>query len=536
MAQFTSLLAGTVGLLLLIGCLTVGMLLLIRTEARRDELAMCLALGASRARLARGIAIEGALLSFAGAAAALPVAWWLFGGLGTFELPGGVDIGLLSLSIDAGVLLATAGAAVVSTLFIAGVAATFGFSANVADVLRSRAGASPRVTRRRTHRALVAAQVAVAVVLVAGTGLFARSLIAALQLNPGFDTGRIVTATISLTPYGYSPARATAFFDELRETLEAIPALASVSLIQPQGGMTPSGKIIVDGVPRGFPSLVAYTAIDAEYFTTMGLRILNGRDFAPTDTATPAPVIIVSESFGRLLADGGNPVGHRITESSRRPDGSPTIAEIVGVVPDVITNLNVSEPLVKYYPAAQSRSLPHRTLVLRAAGDADAAMRETMAAIKAIDPAVTPGTMMTMEQRLLRQMGAQQLGIVVLGALGTIAVLLTVLGTYVLAASMAAVRRREIGIRAALGASRAQLGRLMLTETLRLVTAGLALGLVLVWLGAGTIRTFLYRVEPLDAMTLGLVAVVMLALTLAVSLRPAIAAARVDLAGVLREE
>ena len=535
MDQFSRLLATTVGLLLLIGCLTVGMLLLIRTEARRDEFAMCLALGASRARLARGIAIEGALLSLAGAAAAIPLAWWLFGGLSRFQLPGGVDIGLLELSLDRRVLLAAAGAAVASMLAIAAVASTFGFTANIADVLRSRAGASPRLTRRRTHRALVAGQVAVAVVLVAGAGLFARSLIAALRLNPAFDTDRIVTASVGLAPHGYTPERAVAFFDELRDRLAANPALASVSLIQSQGGMGSGGRIIVDGEPRRFPSMVAYDAIDPRYFPTMGLRVINGRDFTDADAAVSPPPIIVSESFGRQLANGGNPVGHRITESHNKIGQPPDVVEIVGVVPDVITNVNVAEPLVIYYPRPEPTSRS-RTIVLRAAGDADAAMRETMAAIKAIDPAVTPGPMMTMEERLLRQLGPQQFAIVVLGVLGAIAVLLTVLGTYVLAASMAAVRRREIGIRAALGANRARLGRLLIAETLRLVGAGLAVGLLLVWLGASSIRAFLYRVEPLDATTLAIVSAAILTLALAVSVRPAISAARVDLVGVLREE
>jgi ABC-type antimicrobial peptide transport system permease subunit len=163
-------------------------------------------------------------------------------------------------------------------------------------------------------------------------------------------------------------------------------------------------------------------------------------------------------------------------------------------------------------------------------------MREVNAAVKAIDPAVTPGPMMTMEDRLLRQLGPQQFGGVVLGALGAIALLLTVLGTYVLAASMAAVRRREIGIRAALGASRVQIGRLLIAETATLVGAGLAAGLLLVWIGAGSIRAFLYRVEPLDVVTLIGVSTTILLLTLAVTLRPAIAAARVDLVGILRED
>jgi putative ABC transport system permease protein len=535
MTRFSQLLATTVGLLLLIGCLTVGMLLLIRTEARRDEFAMCLALGASRGRLARGIAVEGALLSVAGAIAATPVAWLLFDGLTTFQLPGGVDIGLLELSLDVRVILATAAAAVASTLLIAVVAATFGLTANVADVIRSRAGASQRVAGRRTHRTLVVGQVAVTVVLVAGAGLFARSLIQALRLNPEVDADRVVSASVVLAPHGYTAPRAGAFFDDLRARLTGNAAIASVSLIQPQGGMTPNGRLTIDGLRRQFPSLVSYTGIDPQYFRTMGMRIVGGRDFTDADAATAPPPIIVSESFGRQLANGGSPVGHQITEAHSRIGQPPDVVRIVGVVADVITNVNVAEPLAIYYPRPEQTSRT-RTVIARAANDPDLAMREIIAAIKSIDPAVRPGAMMTLEDRLLRQLGPQQFGIVVLGVLGAIALLLTVLGTYVLAASMAAVRRREIGIRAALGASRIQLGRLLIEETATLVGAGLAAGLLLVWTGAGSIRTFLYRVEPLDVVTLIGVSTTILLLTLAVTLRPAIAAARVDLVGILRED
>lgn len=536
MAQFTRLLGTTVGLLLFIGCLTVGMLLLIRTEARSDEFAMCLALGATRARLARGVAVEGALLSFAGAALALPVTQWLFEGVRAFQLPGGVDIDFLDLSIDAGALSAAAGAAVAASIVIALVAGVFGFSANVADVLRSRAGATPRLTRRRTRVMLVTAQVAVSLVLLAGAGLFARSLIEALSLNPGFETSRIVTGAVSLGPYGYTPARATAFFDDLRGRLHGNPAMRALSLTAYQGGMTPYGKLTIDGIARQFPSTVWFTAVDEHYFSTMGMHIIQGRDFSRDDTEHAPPVTIVSESFGRMLAHGGNPIGRRITEPSSRKGQPNRVLEVVGVVPDVITNVNRLEPLEMYLPIAQNPAQTSQTIVLRASKDTRTAIREVMRAIKRLDVAVTPQPMLTIDERLGRQMSSQRFGVRVLGALGTIAVLLTVLGTYVLAASMAIQRQREMGIRAALGATVGRLALLVIGETARLVGLGLAVGLLLAWTGSSLIRAFLFRVQPLDPVTLGVVAAVILTLALAVSLRPARHAAHVDLGRILREE
>lgn len=536
MAQFTRLLGTTVGLLLFIGCLTVGMLLLIRTEARSDEFAMCLALGATRARLARSIAVEGALLSFAGAALALPVTHWLFEGVRAFQLPGGVDIDFLDLSIDARALSAAAGGAVAASMVIALVAAVFGFSANVADVLRSRAGATPRLARLRTRVMLVTVQVAVSLVLLAGAGLFARSLIEALSLNPGFETNRLVTGTVSLGPYGYTPARAAAFFDDLRGRLHGNPAVRALSLTAYQGGMTSYGKLTIDGIARQFPSTVWFTAVDEHYFSTMGMRVIQGRDFSRDDTEHAPPVTIVSESFGRMLADGGNPIGRLITEPNSRKGQPNRVLEVVGVVPDVITNVNRLEPLEMYFPIAQNPVGTSRNIVLRASKDTRTAIREVMSAIKRLDVAVTPQPMLTIDERLGRQMSPQRFGVRVLGALGTIAVLLTVFGTYVLAASMAMQRQREMGIRAALGASGRRLALLVLGETARLVGLGLAAGLVLAWTGSSMIRAFLFRVQPLDPVTLGGVAAVILTLALAVSLRPARHAAHVDLGRVLREE
>ncbi|HEY0873050.1 MAG TPA: ABC transporter permease [Vicinamibacterales bacterium] len=536
MAQFSKLLAATVGLLLLIGCGAVGMLLLVRTEARRDEFAMCLALGATRLRLAFGIVIEGALLALAGATAALPVAHWFFAGARSFDLPGGVPIALLDLAVDSRTVGITLAAALLATLSVSSIAGAFGLSANLSEALRSRSGATPRTGRRRTRAFLVSMQVAVALVLLAGAGLFARSLVAALTVNPGFDAARLLTTGVDLRRHKYSPERAEGFFAELDARLRGNPALAAYSFSIGMGGMTPAGRLTVDGLPRGFPSTVSYSAIDDRYFDTMGLAVLRGRSFNREDRSSSPRVAIVSESFGRMLADGGDPLGMRITMPFSRPPAPPDIMEVVGVVPDVITNVTVLEPLTMYFPLAQHPTGPGRALTLRASADPDAVRREMMAALRQIDPAVTPAPILTIEDRLGRQMSAQQFGASVLGALGLIAVLLTVLGTYVLAESMAVLRMREMGIRAALGATRRQLAAIVLAESGRLVGLGLAAGLFVAWLSRGLIESFLFRVEPLDPATLATVAGAILALALLVSVRPALRAAGVDLGMVLKEQ
>ena len=534
MDRFAQLLAATVGLLLVIGCTAVGMLLLIRTEARSAEFAMCLALGASRMRLVRGIVTEGALLAGTGSMMALPVAYWLFDLMRSFQLPGGVSIELLELSLDLRAVAVCVGAATLAVVLIASIAATFGFRADVADALRARSGATERISNRTARAALVGAQVAVSVVLLTGAGLFTRSLIGALSLNTGLDMSRVVIGTINLGPYGYSRERASQFFEELREKLKTDRAIDSIAFSGWEGGMSALGKIQVDGVARQFPTLVSYVRVDPQFFRTMGMRILEGRDFGAEDRDGAPATAIVSQSFARLISIERGPLGSRIEGFS----SNDTPLQVVGVASDLITNVTVMEPLIIYMPTAQRPPSMSSDLTVLTATAADVAdiKRRIVATMRALDPNVTPTTLRTLEERVASQMAPQQLGATVLGALGIIAVLLTLLGTYVLTDSMTTLRMREIGIRAALGATRRQLGSIVLSETARLIGSGLFAGLGLAWLGSSTIRAFLFQVEPLDPPTLGVVVLLIMTLALLVSLRAALRAARVDLVTVLKAE
>jgi ABC-type antimicrobial peptide transport system permease subunit len=210
--------------------------------------------------------------------------------------------------------------------------------------------------------------------------------------------------------------------------------------------------------------------------------------------------------------------------------------EIVGVVRDLITNVNATEPLVVYASIAQRPPSLGAGFVLRASGDPGAAGRELLTTVRSLDARMAPDRVMTLDEQIGQQMNPQRFGIYVLGGLGGIALLLTVLGTYVIGQSMVVRRRRELGIRAALGARSAQLRRLVLRDTARLVGIGLVVGLALAVAGARLIRSLLYQVEPLDPLTLATTAAVIFGLALLVSLRPALEATRVDLNRTLREE
>jgi putative ABC transport system permease protein len=532
MAQFARILGWTVALLLVIGCITVGILLLVRTEARASELAVCRALGASRARLALGIVVEGALLAAAGALGGLPVAAWLFSLVGQFQLPGGISLALLELTLDGRAVAVCAGSAAVATTIVAVMTGAVGMRTDVAHALHARAGATPRVARRRMRAALAVAQVAIALVLVAVTGLFARSLAAAVRLNETVDGDRVLSGTLPLTRAAYTPVTGSTFFSDLSSRLANTPPVSSVATSASGGGMSAGGIVMIDGERRAFPSFTAFHWVDAGYLATVGLRVRQGRDFTTSDGAGAPQVGIVSESFARMIAPGADALGRRIKTAL----GGQLDIEIVGVVDDVVTSVAVNEPLALYLPLAQSpMPVVNRTLVVRTP-DATAARLEIAAAIKAIDAGVTPPTMLTLNEQLLTQMAPQQFAALVLGTLGTVALLMTLLGTYVLTETMAVLRAREMGIRAALGATRRQLTGMVVREMIVLVGLGLVIGIGMTRLAATTIRSFLLRVEPMDPLTLGGAGILILLLGVAVSLKPALRAARVDLGMMLKAE
>ncbi len=528
--RFTRLLSITVALILLVGCATVALLLLVRTEDRRIELATCLALGATRARLMGGVALEGALMSIAGSALALPLATVMLGLLDSFALPGGVALGDLGLELDRAALAIAGLGAALSTLLVAAVVLLASPGHAIMPALRAHA--TTERGRPRARAALVIVQVAVAMVLLTGTILFVRSLAAAAAVNPGRDASMFVIADFRLPSPRYTAERRAAFHDEMLTRLVGNGAIAAASAATDMGSMTTSGRVAIDGVPRAFPSRVAFKGVQAGYFDTLRLPLLEGRAIGAADTKGAPRAAVVSESLARVLG-GGDALGRRV----QVPFGADAAdVTIVGVAADLITVARERQPLTVYLAAEQYPAVAHtNTLVVRAASSGAAARHEIAATARAVDPGVEPA-LQTLRESLLLQMRPQQMGATVLGALGVVAALLTVVGLFVVSQSTADRRARELGIRAALGATRWDLGRLLLRDNVVLAATGVIIGLVVVWIGAGTIRAFLFAVEPLDATTLSAVPMGLVAIAVAVGLGPAIRAGRADLAQVLRRD
>ena len=531
MVQFSRLLGGTVLLQLVVGCLAVGMLLLVRTEARRDELATCVALGASRGRLASGIASEAALTTVGGLLLALPCTVVLFGLLGSVRLPGGVALESFDLTLDGAATLALALGSLVAGVIAAGFAMAFAFRPSIGAGAR-RGGSTPPYGRQPLRTTLVAIQVAVSLAALTGAALFSRSLSAALDLNSGIDADRTLTSRIDLARHAYTPQQARTFYEQLQAGLGNHPAIEQIATYRNLGGMP--GSVHVDGVPHRVPSPVWDVAVNERYFDAMGMRLIDGRTFLPHELTDEAPVAVISASLARVIERNGTALGRRLPIAIGRTDVAADGRLVVGVVTDVVERIQEPSPLLMFVPSPPVGL--NRSVVIRASGSVEAATREFTAAVRALDGRIFPAAPATLDERIRRQMAPQQLALTVLASLSVLATLLTLIGNFVIAEASSFGRLREMGIRAALGATRRQLGAIVLAQTVRTVGLGLLAGLGLAWLGAGTIQSFLFEVQPLDPATLAAVAFSILLLSLAASLRAALRAARVDLSTLLKAE
>ena len=292
---------------------------------------------------------------------------------------------------------------------------------------------------------------AITLVLLTGTGLFLRSVTAALALNPGYDAANLASGAISL-PEGYSEAGADALFRTIRDRMEASPAITSASVTSRRGAMSSGGELIVNGIGRRFPTAVSFTAVDEFYFPTIGLEVIGGRNFTGSD-AGGRPVAIVSESLARALGPD-RARGSRIAAFWTTAEGDRPEFEVVGVVPDLITDVAVLEPLTLYLPSSQRAGAVNRELIFRSAGDLATAVEEATSIVRSEDSDIRLRPFRSLEQRISEQMGAQRFGVSVMSGLGVITVVLTGVGIYVLTELLVARRRQELAIRAALGAGR----------------------------------------------------------------------------------
>ncbi len=535
-------LAGAVGLVLLIACANVANLLLARSGARQREIAVRTALGAGRRRLVRQMLTESVLLAAAGGAAGVVLAYWGVK-MCVHLAPAGYPF-LRNSALGAPVLAFTAGLSL-ATAIIFGLApalvATKAGALHEALKEGSR-GSGESLSRNRFRAALVVGEVALALVLLAGAGLLIRSFARLNSVSPGFDPKGVLTASITLPPAKYpAPPQRVIFYRQLMERLSAAPgvqATAVVSLLPLSGSNTGTG-IFVEGrpYPRVQDAPIIWMRLaSGSYFRAMNIPLKRGRLFTERDDGTAPPVAIINETLARRHWPNEDPVGKRFATGLPRDGSSPSWITVVGVVGDLRhMKLNQEADAEVFWPYTQP-PLGGMNIVVRTSSDAARFAPQLRAAVAGLDRDLPLSQVRNMEQVLANSIAPQRFSVWVLGVFAGLALALAAVGVYGVMSFSVTRRTREIGIRAALGAGRADVLKMVVGQAMALAGAGLALGLAGAFALTRLMRSMLYEVAPTDPLVFAGVAVTLAAVAALASYIPARRAARVDPLVALRYE
>jgi putative ABC transport system permease protein len=528
------LLLGAVGFVLLIACVNVANLLLARAAARRREIGVRAALGASRGRLIGQALTESLLLSLLGAAAGLLVARWgieLLRRLTPEHLP---VLGLGQIGLGTNVLIFSLVLGVLTGVLFGLLPAWHFASQDLNDVLKE-GGRSPGGVRRRLRVALVVSEIALASLLLVGAGLALRSFQTVLRAEAGFNTSGVLTAMVALPESRYRGAEPKiAAFSQLTERFGSIPGVRSIggTTLLPLSGLDGRRGIIVENrepVPDS-PTRAHPRSVTAGYFKAMGIQVVEGRSFTEDDRASSPLVAIVNETMARRYWPGTSPVGKRVMLT-----GSNDWREVVGVVRDV-RHWGLDRPVnpEMYMPMPQYLS-NWLTFALATDGDAASLASAVREQLHAFDPNLPLSNIRTMENVAARSVASRRSGMLLVGVFGLLALILAAAGIYGVMAHLVALRTGEIGVRITMGARPWDVMRLILSEGLLQAVVGLAIGLTGAVLLMRSFRTLLYEVSPTDPLTLAAVTLVLLATALVACLVPALRAMRIDPVAALRQ-
>jgi len=533
------LFAAAVAFVLLIACANVANLLLMRAESRRQEIAVRVALGAGRPRLIRQLLTEGLVVSLLGGAVGLLLALWGVPVLLALA-PHGRIPRLADVHVDSAVLGFTLAVSVLTGLLF-GAAPAFEASRRAIRDALSRNMRVAAGTGGGLRSALAVAEIALALVLLTGAGLMLKSLWRLQAVDPGFKPESVLTMTVTLPDAVYrEPADVKAFYGRVLEKLASVPGVTVSAAVNwlPLEGMLTRGDLTIEN--GHFPPAYAVDklVVSPDYFRTMGIRLLSGRDFSSRDTPDAPHVALVGQSAARTLWPGEDPVGKRISESgSARAKDWYTI---VGVVSEVrqFSLARSANPAV-YFPYPQSPHpgwLPHVSFVARTATDARQVAPGMRAAIRAVDADQPVERMTSMPDLIAATASDRAFQARLLALFAALALALAAIGVYAVLAYAVSLRTREIGIRMALGAASRDVLRMVLMRTFALAACGLSLGTAGALFASKALARMLYEVKPHDAPTMIAVAGILGAAALAAGWFPARRASRVDPAVSLRWE
>jgi putative ABC transport system permease protein len=537
------MLLGAVGLVLLIACVNVANLLLVRAAGRHREFAIRTALGAGRARLAMQLLTEGLLLALAGSAAGILLAWAGTASLSA-ALPASIRLAPFraagGVSIAPAVLLFTAGVSVLSGLLfsLAPIAALWRASPDAALKASGDRGGTARLTWLR--HALVASEIALALVLLAAAGLTIKSMMRVVAVDPGFETDSVLTMRMALPQTDtYGAPERPRFCDAVAAEVGPLPGVLFVGAVShlPLSGANAGRGFAIEGRPQPPPNEGAgafYRVTCPGYFATLGIPIVAGRDFSADDTLRAPMVVIVNESTAAKYWPGETPLGERIKFGDLSSD-TPWLT-IVGIVRDVRHfGLDTDAYREIYRPYSQT-VWPVMTVTAKTAVEPLTLASAARAALRRIDADQPVSNVRSMEQVLEESLGARRFPMLLLGLFSAVAFTLAAIGVYGVVGYLVSLRTREIGIRVALGAGRSSVVRLMLTRSLVPVVVGIAAGLAGAVASGRFVESLLFQVRPVDTLVLAATAALLGGTAIVASWIPARRAASVDPTTVLREE
>jgi len=526
------LLLGAVGLVLLIACANLASLLLSRASGRQNEIAIRVALGASRGRVARQFVVETLLLSLMGGATGLFVAVWATKSLthaGSGDLPylsaGTVDWRLLA--------------------FAAGVTLLAGLFAGLLPSLMAARGEGLSHGRRTSastqslaaRNAFVMVEISLTLVLLAGSSLLIKSFLRLTGVNPGFRVEHLLTFQVTLPDSKYEQARArAAFFSALLNGIEAAPGVTSATadLAPPFAGLGLTAPVAIVGESPRENSRTLLRVIEPGYFRTMGIPLLSGRTFSEREASQPSNVVIINSAFEAQYFHGKNPLGQKIIVLASGGTNLPK--EIVGVAGDVHESSLAADPRpLAYWPYPE---LPYKvmTVVVRTMNPPLSVVPAIREALHRIDKDQPMAKINSMDQLVANSVASSRFMTLLLSVFAGLALLLACIGIYGLMAYSVAQRTREIGIRMALGAEPAQVMRQILQHGLSLALAAVAIGITASLALTRVMSSLLFGVSPTDPVTFTGVAVLLVVVSLAACYVPARRAMRVDPVTALRSE
>jgi putative ABC transport system permease protein len=532
------LLAGAIASVLLIACANVANLKLGQVLARRTELAVRAALGASRARILRQMMVEGLVLAVTG------------GGLGVLAAVVGVralvhaQLRQIPRLQEVGVDLRVLGFAVVVTGF-AGI--LFGIAPLLAlreralrQPLTQRGGEGVAAPRGRTLRGtLVSVQVALCLMLLTAAGLTVRSLANLLSVHPGFDPHNVLTVELGLPGDAYGrPEQRAAFYQELSRRVRGLRGVEDVGLVNflPLRGITPGTSVHIVGQaepPAGETPTTEVNRVDASYFRAMRTPLVEGRGFTEADRSGSPNVVLVNQAFAEQLLKGSPPIGRHIRVDMGEPD---SVLEVVGVVGDMHREgLDIDPRPSVFYPFLQGPPAD-MTLVIRTSGSPTALAAAVRGEVAGMDRSLPLLTVETLESRLAESTADRRYPMLLLSLLAGLALVLSAIGLYGVLSYIVGQRSREIGLRRALGATSGGIARLVVGEGFRFVGIGVAAGVAASLATTRFLGRLLYGLSPGDPVTLLLVAGVLAGVAALAMWLPTRRALRVDPAVTLREE